>query len=56
MEDLISGLKYIGGLALGFLIWYGIFYFFIEVVNPMDWSFWQKFWFLLICFFTITND
>jgi len=48
MEDIRYVLKVITLSLLLIVVWYGIWYFFIVEVNPLLWSFWQKFWYAVI--------
>lgn len=48
MEEIRYVLKVITWSLLIIVGWYGVWYFFIVEVNPLLWSFWQKFWYSVI--------
>jgi len=48
MEEIRYILKVITWSLLVIVGWYGVWYFFIVEVNPLLWSFWQKFWYSII--------
>lgn len=49
MEGIRYVFKVITWSLLIIVTWYGVWYFFIVEVNPLLWSFWQKFWYSVIC-------
>ncbi len=48
MEEIRYILKVITWSLLVIVGWYGVWYFFIVEVNPLLWSFWQKFWYIIV--------
>lgn len=48
MEGIRYVFKVITWSLLIIVTWYGVWYFFIVEVNPLLWSFWQKFWYSVI--------
>lgn len=55
MEKLKQIFIFLISLIIRVLIIYLIFYFFTVEVNPILWSFWAKFWFVLLLLFSSTT-